>query len=106
MTYPDMVKSDIAGVLNGTDITAKRRAFHSLSQNFYDLLRIVRYDEGKIYLQECPMAFNDDETAIWLSKNDEIRNPYLGLHHPKYGKTMLSCGNNKDTLNFTQSQTP
>ena len=106
MTYPDMVKNDIDGVLNGTDITAKRRAFHSLSQNFYDLLRIVRYDEGKIYLQECPMAFNDDETAIWLSKNDEIRNPYLGLHHPKYGKTMLSCGNNKDTLNFTQSQTP
>jgi hypothetical protein len=46
------------------------------------------------------MAFNDTETAQWLSKTEDIRNPYLGLHHPKYKSGMLECGEVKDSIDY------
>jgi murein L,D-transpeptidase YcbB/YkuD len=79
----------------------KRRALNNLTDNLYNFLRTVKYDASKLYLQECPMAFNDTEAGQWLSKTEEIKNPYLGTHHPRYGKSMLSCGETKDTVNFT-----
>jgi hypothetical protein len=100
--YSAMFKNDMA-VLYGTgDLTTKRHAFHALSQNLYDLLRTIQYDGAKIYLQQCPMAFNDTEEGLWLSKTEKIRNPYLGLHHPKYKAGMLACGETKDTLHIQQ----
>jgi len=93
---------DIANLTRAAGLEAKRRSFQSLSNNLYDLLRVVQYDTEKVYLQECPMAFNDDETAQWLSNKPQIRNPYLGLYHPKYGKGMLVCGETKDSLNYVQ----
>lgn len=99
-SYADVFKNDIS-VLSGTEnLTTKRHAFHSLTQNMYDMLRTIKYDESKLYLQQCPMAFNDTEEGLWLSKTNKIRNPYLGLHHPKYKGGMISCGETKDTLNF------
>jgi hypothetical protein len=49
-------------------------------------------------LQECPMAFNDTETANWISNSSEIINPYLGNNHPKYKAGMLHCGELKDSI--------
>ena len=43
-----------------------------------------------IYIQKCPMA-NNNKGAIWLSTDEEIRNPY-------YGDAMLTCGSVIDTL--------
>lgn len=92
---------DNINVLSGTaNLTTKRRSFHDLTQNLYNLLRTVKYDGAKLYLQQCPMAFNDEEEGAWLSTTEKIRNPYLGLHHPKYKSGMLACGETKDTLNF------
>lgn len=82
----------------------KRISFNQMSDHLYNLMRTIRYDEAKIYLQECPMAFNDNESGIWLSNKADIRNPYLGLYHPKYKRGMLECGETKDTINFTQVQ--
>jgi hypothetical protein len=50
------------------------------------------------------MAFNDTEPGDWLSETDSIRNPYLGLHHPKYGKAMIDCGQTKSTIDFTKKK--
>ncbi|OLY92678.1 Protein of unknown function [Cnuella takakiae] len=85
-------------------LEAKRRAFHTLSQNLYNLLRTVRYDAATIYLQECPMAFNDDGTGNWLSQTAAIRNPYLGTQHPKYKSGMLECGETKDSIDFAHGK--
>lgn len=93
-------KSQNEIILNSPDLNAKRVAFHSLSENLRLLLIIVKYDAGKIYWQECPMAFGDDVPGNWLSKTTEVRNPYLGLKHPKYKDGMLECGGPKDTINF------
>lgn len=103
VSYGENFNNDLQAIKSSKDIAQKRKAFHSLSQNMYDLLRVVKYDEGKVYLQQCPMAFNDSEPGLWLSRSgndDDRRNPYLGLHHPKYKGAMLTCGETKDSLNF------
>jgi len=94
-------KKDLSGMMAANDITTKRHALNSFTDHFYQFLNAAKYDRQKLYLQECPMAFNDEEPGVWLSAADSIRNPYLGLHHPRYGKGMLECGENKEVLNFT-----
>ena len=94
--------ASLADMARATDITSKRRYFNTLTQNIYDLLRVVKYDQKKLYLQECGMPFDEGGTAVWLTDkgSDSIRNPYLGLHHPKYGSSMLECGSNISIIDF------
>ncbi len=61
-------------------------------------LKTVNYEGPKLFLQNCPMAFNDTESANWISNSEEIVNPYLGKNHPKYKGGMLHCGEIKDTI--------
>ena len=100
----ESIKSEIVGMSLDTSLYEKRESLNSLSQQLFDLLRIVKYDVAKVYYQECPMALNDHETSgFWLSsmgRDDDRRNPYLGLHDPKYGKAMLTCGSTRDSINF------
>jgi hypothetical protein len=85
-------------------IRAQREAFNELTDNFYQFLNTVKFDQQVLYLQECPMAFDDTKSAFWLSEKEQIRNPYLGLYHPTYGKGMLACGENKTKLNHTGTE--
>lgn len=101
ITYVDASKGELETIIQPGDLTAKRHALNNLSENLYNLLRTIQYDRSKIYLQECPMAFGDDAPGLWLNNTDAVRNPYLGLHHPKYKDAMIECGGAKDTLNFT-----
>jgi hypothetical protein len=98
----DLLKKDLEEILRNASLENKRRSFHSLTNNLYDFLRVVRYDGAPVYLHECGMAFNDTETAIWLDKagDQKRRNPYLGLYHPRYHAAMLDCGETKDSLKF------
>jgi len=93
-------KSEVDGLLRDGSLDEKRLALNSLTQYIYDLLRTVRYDQSKIYFQECPMAFGEDQPGNWLSKTAEVRNPYLGTQHPKFKDGMVNCGGPRDTLNF------
>lgn len=45
---------------------------------------------GEIYMQYCPMAFNN-KGAYWFSSDKEIMNPY-------FGDEMLHCGGIKETF--------
>ena len=100
----ESIKAEIVGMQADTAIYEKRESLNMLSQQMFDLLRIVKYDAAKVYYQECPMALNNYESsAFWLSTegdNKKRRNPYLGLHDPKYGKAMLVCGATRDSINF------
>jgi hypothetical protein len=98
----DSSKQRLQTMLAQTDLTGKRRELNMLTQHLFDFLKYARYDYSKIYLQECPMAFNDVEPGMWLSAVDTIRNPYLGLHHPLYHKAMLECGEHKSKIDFTE----
>jgi len=67
------------------DIKVQRKAFEELSAHFYNLIKATG-TSSVLYLDYCPMA-----KASWLSDNKAIANPY-------YGKSMLSCGSVKETL--------
>ncbi|HEY9364450.1 MAG TPA: DUF3347 domain-containing protein [Chitinophagaceae bacterium] len=104
-SYWNNAQGDLDKMIAKNTIAEKREVLNTLSDNLYNLFRTVRYDQAKVYWQECPMAFNETESGFWLSKTDLVQNPYLGTKHPKYGKAMLECGGPKDTLNFMASQT-
>ena len=55
----------------------------TLSKNMYALIKISK-TEKPIYYQFCPMS-NNGRGANWLSKENDVKNPY-------YGSKMLSCG--------------
>ena len=93
------VRSNAESMLKQNDITEIRRDFSSLTQMLYPtFFQTIGYEGQKLYLQNCPMAFNDTEEASWLSNNAEIVNPYLGKTHPKYKASMLHCGEVKDSI--------
>ena len=101
----DNAKNEAANILKETTIESKRTAFNNLSENLRLLFIVVKYDQGKLYWQECPMAFGDDQPGYWLSQTDAVRNPYLGTSHPKHKDGMLNCGGPKDTINFMIADT-
>ena len=104
------VAADFAGTMSGSakgligeqDLIKKKREFQLISEALYNLVRTVRYDRQKLYHQHCPMAFNDEEEAWWISNSNEVVNPYLGNKHPKYKGTMEHCGDITDSLDFSK----
>ena len=98
-------KTEVNSILADPSINEKRGSLNILSDNIRNLLVIVKYDQAKIYWQECPMAFGEDRPGNWLSKSVDVRNPYLGNKDPKYKDDMLNCGGPKDTINFIVADT-
>lgn len=93
------VRSNAASILNQVDITEMRRDFSSLTEMMFpSFFNAIKYEGPTLYLQNCPMAFNDSEPANWISNTKEIMNPYMGKKHPKYQSGMLNCGEIKDTI--------
>jgi hypothetical protein len=95
LTAKDLIgatASDAKNIETQPTLEQKRRAFASLSNQLYNIARVIRYDYTPLYKMECPMAFNEDETAYWFSGDTLIRNPYLGTQHPRYHSGMLECG--------------
>lgn len=99
------VKRELTTLEGNHPLDTKRHALNLLSDHLFQYLNSVQYDKRELFLQECPMAFNDTESGLWISGADSIRNPYLGMHHPKYKSGMLKCGDNKDRINFTGMET-
>ncbi|MET0394970.1 MAG: DUF3347 domain-containing protein [Chitinophagaceae bacterium] len=93
-------KATVTTMLGQPSIDQKRVSFNTLSDYLRLLFIVVKYDANKLYWQECPMAFGEDQAGYWLSKTDAVRNPYLGTKHPEYKAGMLECGGPKDTINF------
>lgn len=99
-SFSESIVAEAKGIVGENNIEQKRRSFYTLSEHLYNLVRTVRYNGEVVYHQRCPMAFNDDEEAFWLSNSNKISNPYLGTSHPKYKATMLNCGDVSDSLDF------
>ncbi|MGK2863117.1 MAG: DUF3347 domain-containing protein [Chitinophagaceae bacterium] len=93
-------KNATDNIITGSSLDEKRMAFNNLSENLRLLFIVVKYDQAKLYWQECPMAFGDNQPGYWLSETDAVRNPYMGISHPKYKDGMLKCGGPRDTINF------
>lgn len=104
LTFLKFAKKNLQAINSQKGIVQQRHGLDSLTQNLYQFLDVVKYDEKKIYLQKCPMAFNDSIPGEWLSEADSIRNPYMGLHHPHYGRAMIVCGETKATIDYVNKK--
>ncbi|QEC66071.1 DUF3347 domain-containing protein [Panacibacter ginsenosidivorans] len=99
-SFVGSVVAEAKGLVGETSIEEKRHAFYTLSDNLFNLLRTVKYDQQVLYYDKCPMAFNETEEGYWLSNTTEIINPYFGNKHPKYKTGMLHCGSIEDSVNY------
>jgi hypothetical protein len=80
------------------DVLVIRKLFANLSDAMHPAFtKGVGYEGTKIYVQHCPMAF-EDATANWLSPTEAIINPYMGTNHPKYKDKMYDCGEVTDSI--------
>lgn len=93
------LKANAASLLKQTDITEMRQDFRTVSDMLYPaFFKTINYEGPALFLQNCPMAFDGDKDANWISNSNEVVNPYLGKNHPKYKSTMLHCGEVKDSI--------
>ncbi|MEX2397869.1 MAG: DUF3347 domain-containing protein, partial [Balneolales bacterium] len=58
------------------DIDNLRAAFSDISDHLAKATENLGYDEETLYLKYCPMA-NNNEGALWLSEQEQIKNPYM-----------------------------
>ena len=76
-------KVAVESLMNESDVEVQREHFISLSNAFIDLIKSYGPLENVVYVQHCPMAPGGG--ADWLSKEENILNPY-------FGSKMLTCG--------------
>lgn len=84
------ISATAAKITAAPDIEAQRTAFSTMSNAMIDLVKKSGLNSGELYVEFCPMAF-DDKGGYWLSSEKEIRNPY-------FGDKMLECGEVKETI--------
>lgn len=96
----ETIKSEVTSIIEDPDLSEKRGSLNIISQSLYDLLRVIKYDQSKIYFQECASAFGQDKPGNWISATPAVRNPYQGIKDPANGDKLLGCGGPKDSLDF------
>lgn len=77
-------------IAKAKSIEEQRMLFIVLSDQMTVLIKDSKLSSGKVYVQYCPMA-NNNEGAFWLSNEKEIKNPY-------FGESMLKCGSVTETI--------
>ena len=77
-------------IASTTDLEIQRAHSVILNENMVALAMQIKSPTETLYVQKCPMA-NSNKGAIWLSTEEEIKNPY-------YGDAMLTCGSVIETI--------
>jgi hypothetical protein len=89
-SFKNLVVENAKLIAQTNDIEVQRTQFENVSENLWALTRTVKFGGEQVYLQHCPMAFND-RGANWVSLSSEVLNPY-------FGNKMLKCGVVKDSI--------
>lgn len=88
--YSNMEES-LEFIVDANDPESQRLEFINLSKALINALNSFGINQDSpLYVQFCPMA-NNNQGATWLSKEEEIINPY-------FGDMMLNCGNVEYTI--------
>lgn len=88
-------KAEISSIVADPSVEEKKGSLNIFSNELYSLLRTVRYDQAKLYWKECPVAFGEGKPGNWLSKTEEVLNPY-GIE---------KCAEIRSTINFVPGDT-
>ncbi|MEI6585110.1 MAG: DUF3347 domain-containing protein [Sediminibacterium sp.] len=95
-TYSEGISAEILGLLGENNLLSKRRSFQMVSDQLYDLIRTVQYDQIMLFHYFCANSF-DDQGAYWISQIADGKNPYAT-------KFKTPCAEIRDTLSFTNKQ--
>lgn len=90
MDYSMELRMNLEQARKAEDIDQIRESFISISKAIIGLNESFEPLKYKVYVQHCPMA-NNNKGADWISKEEEIRNPY-------FGSSMLNCGELKSAM--------
>lgn len=77
------VSSNTASITANKNIDKQREAFSKLSSSISEIAKVANTGSD-IYVMHCPM-YNGGKGGSWLSKEEQVKNPY-------YGAQMLTCG--------------
>ncbi|MEQ8582465.1 MAG: DUF3347 domain-containing protein [Marinoscillum sp.] len=77
--------------ISESEISDQRAHFEAMSSDIKDLVTIIGTDRT-LYHQYCPM-YSGGKGGMWLSVNQEIRNPLFGAR-------MLKCGKVEDVISL------
>lgn len=75
---------------SSSDIEVQRKSFSAFTDKFYGAIQQFNVSGLEAYYQYCPMAFNN-KGGYWISKSQQIQNPY-------FGDKMMRCGETKSEL--------
>ncbi|MEM9887773.1 MAG: efflux RND transporter periplasmic adaptor subunit [Bacteroidota bacterium] len=84
------IQAHASNILQKMDIEKQRQQFEFLSIAMINTLTAFGTSDEVIYVQHCPMAF-DNQGADWLAAEEDIRNPY-------FGDLMMKCGMVKERI--------
>ncbi len=90
MRYSSSLKGNVQHIAHMSSIDELRMKFIQISADIIGLAKSFDPMSDPLYVQNCPMA-NSNNGADWLSLTNEIKNPY-------FGKSMLTCGETKETI--------
>lgn len=95
-TYSEGISSELIGLIGEPNLLAKRRSFQMVSDQLYDLIRTVQFDQLTLYHAYCGNAF-DDQGAYWICQPQDQKNPYIP-------KSSTICYEVKDTIHISSIQ--
>lgn len=98
-TIASDLKANALKIVDAKDLNEMRLLLSTITELMYPgFLKMTNYEGKPLYVQHCPMAFEDEIAANWLSYDSKIMNPYLGKDHPVYKAGMLHCGEILDSI--------
>ena len=83
MTTMDVPEA-VNDIILAANMESARNAFYDLSQVIISTAQKMGGPGRSVYIQHCPMA-NKNQGALWISFEEEVKNPY-------FGESMLTCG--------------
>lgn len=82
-SYREVISNRSAELIPLTDVDQQRYQFEYISESMIEMVELFQPVGYEIYHQTCPMV--RDGSADWLSREEQIANPY-------HGARMMRCG--------------
>lgn len=88
--YWSILHKTSKGINESVSLEHQRKQFQMISDKLIEMIRNFDEVNDKLFVQFCPMA-DDNKGAFWISKEEQVLNPY-------FGDAMLKCGSVKQVI--------
>lgn len=88
--YWSIMHKTSKGINESVSLEHQRKQFQMISDKLIEMVRNFDEVNDKLFVQFCPMA-DDNKGAFWISKEEQVLNPY-------FGDAMLKCGSVKEVF--------